>query len=141
MQRYFPLVATSLSTMLPLAKHYTVVVAGIGILILGETTLITPPLDFCFDLVSLEIIEFFDDSIAKLESLAFHSLHTRILGDVLFPPGVDDGLQLLIVVEPRVRLRGSELSLRLFYESERFFSNLGSGHSTCMIVKPLPEAL
>jgi hypothetical protein len=115
--------------MLPLTKHYTIIIIGIGILILGEITLLTPSLDFCFDLVSLKIVKFFDNSIAKLKGLAFHSLHARILGGIPFPPGINDGLQLLIVVKLQVCLQGRELSLCLLYESEWSFLNLGSGHS------------
>src|SRR6266403_2422631 len=108
---------------------YSIVAIAIefNIFIVRETTFLTPLLDCHFDLISLNIENLSDDGIAMLESLTLLFFHAGILGDVQFPLGVDNALQLLVVIKLHVCLQGRELPFCSFCEIEWFSSNHRSG--------------
>ncbi len=68
-------------------------------------------------------------------------IHIGVLGNVLCPLDVDNGFQLLVIVDSQVCLQGGQLSRQSFNEIEQFFLNLGNGHAACAIVKPLLKLL
>jgi hypothetical protein len=97
-----PVIPTSSLTTQPLDRLNIVIVIGFDMV--GEMTVLAPLLNFCFDLVGLNIEKFLDDDIAIPELFALLFFHAGILGDISCPLGINDGLQFLVEVEPRVWL-------------------------------------
>ena len=76
--------AKSPSLTVPLTCFYTIVIM-IDILDIGEVTLLTPLLDFHFDLISLKLEKLMYDSIAMPEQLAPSCFGLGMPGDMPFP--------------------------------------------------------